>query len=311
MDLLLYLPSRAPGPVPVFLGLNFSGNQTVQPDSGIWLTRSWVRNDSSLGILAHRATDASRGKLAQRWPVPRILSRGYGLATVYCSDIVPDRPKAFDQGVYPLFYGEGQTRPDSAQWGAIAAWAWGLSRALDVLVDHPHVNGQRVALIGHSRLGKTALWAAAQDQRFAMAISNNSGCAGAALFRRGFGENISEINRIAPHWFNDHFPAFGGRERDLPVDQHQLLALLAPRPLYVASGEGDIWSDPKGEYLGAYHASTAYYLYGLPGLRQKEPPEVHQPLRSGIVGYHMRSGKHGVKSYDWTQYLAFADRWLK
>ena len=310
-DLLLYLPARASEPVPTFLGLNFSGNQTVQPDTGIWLTRSWVRNDSSLGISEHVATEASRGGLAHRWPAPRMVSRGYGLATVYCSDIAPDYARAFDQGVYPLFYRSGQTHPDSAEWGAISAWAWGLSRTLDWLGELARVDHRRVAVMGHSRLGKTALWAAAQDQRFAMAISNNSGCAGAALFRRGFGENIWAINDIAPHWFNDYFPQYSQREASLPVDQHQLLALLAPRPLYVASGEGDMWSDPKGEYLGAYYASQAYSLYGMTGLTEPEPPAVNQPQKQTIVGYHMRSGKHGVKAYDWTQYLDFADRWLK
>lgn len=309
IDLLLYLPtgiSRAP----VFLGLNFSGNQTVQPDPAIWLTSSWVRNDSALGISQNRATEGSRGGLRHRWPVRDIVARGYGLATVYCSDLAPDYGNAWQEGVYPLFYPAGQNQPDVRQWGAISAWAWGLSRVLDFFAELPEVDESRVAVLGHSRLGKTALWAGAQDERFALVISNNSGCAGAALFRRRFGETIEAINDIAPHWFNGRFPHYSNREDSLPIDQHQLLALMAPRPLYVASAEQDLWTDPRGEYLGAYHASPAYELYGLPALTRKRSPKVDEPRAEGMVGYHLRSGKHDLTAYDWEQFLAFADRWM-
>lgn len=310
MDLLLYVPVGQLS-VPVFVGLNFSGNQTVQPDPNIWLTQSWVRNDSSLWIFDNFATETSRGSLQHRWPVEEIIRRGYGLATVYCSDIVPDYPSGFDKGVYPLFYESGQTHPDSTQWGAIAAWSWGLRRVLDFFGEIPAVDESRVAVLGHSRLGKVALWAGAQDERFALVTSSNSGCAGATLFRRRFGETVEAINDIAPHWFCDRFPLYNDREDSLPIDQHQLLALLAPRPLYVASAEEDLWTDPHGEYLGAYHASEAYALYGLDGLEKKRSPKVNEPRAEGIVGYHLRSGKHELTSYDWEQFMDFADRRMR
>ncbi len=309
-DLLIYRPKQASGPVPVFLGLNFSGNQTITSDSDIWMPQAWVRNDSSLGIFENQATESSRGGFASRWPVEQILAHGYGLATVYCSDLVPDRPSGFSQGYYPLFYRAGQLKPDSLQWGAIGAWAWGLSQIMDFLETQPSLNSNQVALIGHSRLGKTALLAAALDQRFAMVVSNNSGCAGAALFRRRFGETIDAINDIAPHWFNDRFQTYRHQEDSLPVDQHQFLALIAPRPLYVASADQDLWTDPRGEYLSAYHASEVYELYGFEALNKEKSPKPNQPRNSGRVAYHLRKGKHDLTLYDWEQYLSFADRHL-
>ncbi|MEM9985003.1 MAG: acetylxylan esterase, partial [Bacteroidota bacterium] len=295
----------------IFLGLNFSGNQAIHPDPDIWMPQAWVRNDSSLGISENRATESSRGGFASRWPVETILSRGYGLATVYCSDLVPDYPSGLDEGFYPLFYRPGQTQPDSSAWGAIGAWAWGLSLTLNFLETQTDIRAHQVALIGHSRLGKTALLAGALDQRFAMVISNNSGCAGAALFRRRFGETIDAINDIAPHWFNDRFPSYRHQEDSLPVDQHQFLALIAPRPLYVGSADQDLWADPRGEYLSAYHASAIYRLYGYPALDNKKSPKSNRPLNQGRVAYHLRAGKHDLTLYDWEQYLDFADKHLR
>ncbi len=303
--LLIFLPHSA-GPVPVFLGYNFGGNHSVTDDPGISLPSSWMRNDPEDGITDHKASEAGRGKAASRWQVNEIILRGYGLVTLYYGDIDPDFDDGFRNGVHGLYPG----KRDSTSWGSIAAWAWGLSRVMDWIELNPSIDSKQVVVFGHSRLGKTSLWAGATDKRFAGVISNDSGCGGAALSKRCFGETVGAINRSFPHWFCKNFSKYNEKEASLPFDQHELLALIAPRPLYVASAEEDKWADPRGEFLSCVNASPVYILLGHKGFPATDMPAVNSPVK-GDICYHIRTGGHDVKLYDWQQYLDFADSHLK
>ena len=309
MDVLIYLPPNVK-PAPLFVGLNFYGNQTIVDDPAVRLNKSWARNNEDFGIEKNHATEASRGVRSSRWPVEFIIQNGYGLAAIYYGDIDPDDEGRFDNGIHPHFYNEGQKYPDANEWGSIAAWAWGLSRAMDYFEQDADINKDKVAVMVHSRLGKTSLWAGAADERFALVISNDSGCGGAALSRRRIGETVGRINRVFPHWFCDNFNQYNENEDAIPVDQHELIALMAPRPVYVASAELDRWADPRGEFLSAKLASPVYELFGLDGLPADEMPEVNHPV-AGSIGYHVRTGGHAVMLFDWQQYIKFADKHLK
>lgn len=307
VQVLIYLPNKVEGPAPVFFGLNFGGNHTVHRDPGILLCKSWVENDAGGGVVNNRANDKARSGSRGRWPIDLILDRGYGLVTVYYGDIDPDFDDGFKNGVHRLLHGAEKKQRSPNDCGSIGAWAWGIRMVVSLLVADPDIDAKKIAIMGHSRLGKTALWAGAQDRRIALVVSNNSGCGGAALSRRRFGERLIHINTNFPHWFCENFRGYNEREAELPVDQHMLISLVAPRPVYVASAKEDNWADPRGEFLAAKAAEPVYELFGKEGLGVDEIPKADTPV-GGCIGYHLRGGGHDVTEYDWKQYLDFADR---
>ncbi len=279
MTLVLFVPNKAPKPVPTFLLICNRDPENIDP---------------------------TRKVKSPFWPAERIVARGYGIAAFHNADVDPDKYDEFKNGVHGLFDKPG-ARPADA-WATLASWAWGASRALDYFEADNSVDEKHVAVVGHSRGGKTALWAGAEDPRFAMVCSNDSGCGGAALSRRRYGETVAIINRSFPHWFCNNFKKYNDNEDELPVDQHMLMALIAPRPLCVASAGEDLWADPRGEFLSAVGAGPVYELFGQQGLGTTDMPPLDQPVQKGRISYHIRSGGHNLTEYDWDQYMNFADK---
>ena len=286
LRILVITPNGTGKPSPVFMLHSFSG----------------TRDDG------HDPHPNRPGYLRNGVPLGELLQRGFGFVVVPQSDLTRHNEVEFLKGIHPLFYREHQSFPKSYEWGVISAVAWGGSRAMDYLETDSDVDARRVAIMGHSKMGKTALWTAAQDTRFALVISAQSGCGGAALWKRNFGENMEKMVTRFPYWLCRNAARFARNEDDLPVDQHELLACIAPRPLYVASGVEDLWADPVGEYLSAHHASEVYRLLGKKGLDSPTPPAVGTALTDGDIAYHNRPGGHSVELYDWQKFLEFAER---
>ena len=252
-------------------------------------------------------TDPTRRERHGFWPAEAVVQRGYGIAAIQNGELSPDDKARFTDGVIRLFEGTpAGARPTNA-WGTLAAWAWGASRVMDYLRTDPRIDATRIAVVGHSRGGKAALWAGAEDERFALVIANESGEGGAALSRRHFGETVARITEAFPHWFADNYRSFGGRVDSLPVDQHMLLALIAPRALYVASADEDLWADPRGEFLSLAHSSPVYALFGQPPIGARDMPPLKRPLAVGRRAYHIRKGAHNLTPYDWDRFVDFAD----
>lgn len=307
IHVLLYTPASAKGRVPTFLGLHFNGNWAITDDPGVRLYETWDRKTQA---KVTPAPDTKRGT-SKEWDVPGVLSRGYGVAAIYYGDIEPD----FEAGAGMPFgvraaLGNGDPmarKPD--EWGAIGAWAWGLSRGLDYLLTDRQVDGKRVIAFGQSRLGKTVLWAGAQDQRFAMVVASCSGEGGAALSRRDYGENLDNMTTTYLYQFSQNFHGYYKNWNELPVDAHMLLALLAPRPVLLNTGSEDKWSDPRGEFLAAQAATPVWALFGKKGPAGAEQPPLDQPLLTDLA-FHEHTGRHAILAADWKIFLDFADAQL-
>ena len=308
--LLLYIPQQKQKAYPAFFVYNFAGNHTIYNDPDIIPSDCWSGNLDIIGVKHNKSSEAIRGCRQGRWPLEMILSRGYAIATMCYNDVFPDHINGFEDSVLPLMGINDRDKRDDDAAGAIAAWAWGMGRVMDYFEQDRQIDKEKVMIMGHSRLGKAALWAGAIDQRFKIVYSNNSGCSGAALSRRKFGETVDIITTAFPHWFCKNYRIYKNQEEKLPVDQHELLSLIAPRPVYVASAAEDLWADPKGEYLSAYHAGEVYQLYGYDKLPDSTPPSLNYPLFYR-TGYHIRDGKHEVTAFDWYVYINYADKWLK
>jgi len=289
MLVLVFVPNKATKPVPASVKHSFN-------------------NTKSRDFNAH---PTQPGRLRNGWPLGEFFDRGYAFVAVYQQDLVGHNEVEFLKGIHPLFYKKGQSFPKAHEWGVLSAVAWGAMRAMDYLQTDSDIDHNRVAIMGHSKMGKAALWTAAQDERFALAISAQSGCAGAALWRRRSGETLEKMVTRFPYWLCRNAWKFVNQEDDLPLDQHMLLACIAPRPVYVHSGVEDTWADPRGEYLSAYHASEVYRLFGKKGLTSESSPPVGKAIIESDVGYHIRERGHSIEMYDWQGFLDFADYHLK
>lgn len=286
--IIVFIPNQIEKPAPAFMMMSF---------------------DNPRGS-SFQLSNSRKGHLRNGVPLVKLIDNGYGYISVYHGDLIGHNEVSFGKGIHKLFFRDGQSFPKAHEWGVLGANAWTGMRALDYLETNDRIDAKRIAIMGHSKMGKATLWAAAQDERFALAISAQSGCGGAALWRRKFGETMLKLNRF-PHWLCINARKFNEREDDLPVDQHMLLSLIAPRPVYVASGTADTWADPHGEFQSAKHAGPVYRLLGKKPLSTTKIPSPNQPLLNGDIGYHLRTGGHSVAPYDWEQFIRFANNHLK
>jgi hypothetical protein len=308
IHLLLVIPNKRTKPAPVFVGMNFNGNHTVVKDPTVPLPTVWVPGKEP-AVKDNRATEAGRGKDIDVWALEQTIDRGYAVATFYCGDVDPDRADK-REGIQPHYYKKGQTKAEANEWGTIRAWAWGISRVVDYLVTDKDLDKGKIAVVGHSRLGKTALVAAAYDERIALAIPLQAGCGGTSPSRGKVGESVKRINTSFPHWFDDHFKEFNDAPEKLPFDQHCLIALCAPRPVLLANAEEDQWANPAGQFDVLKAADPVYRLVGASGLDAKEMPP-NNKLVDSTLGYYIRPGKHSMTAGDWKVFCDFADKHLK
>ncbi len=304
MDLLVYVPANASGPVPLLLNLGFSANSSTVADPGVKAGEVWGRDKKKI--------PAAQGMNFGKVNVTRLLDAGFGFATVYYGDIDPDFLGGVPHGVRALYLKPGQTEPAPDEWGSIAAWAWGLSRAMDYLETDKAVDAKRVAIMGVSRLGKTVMWAGAHDPRIALVIASCSGEGGAALSRRNYGETIAHLTEPTryPYQFAANYAKFANKVDQFPVDAHMLVALIAPRPVLLQTGDKDFWSDPKGEFLAAVAAGPVYRLLGKQGLDTDQMPPAGTPILH-TIGYYEHAGGHGTIPSDWDQFMAFMQMHLQ
>ncbi len=303
IHVLMVVPNNHSGPSPVFLGLNFNGNHTVVTDTNVPLADSWMPGGPPK-VVNHRATDAGRGTETHVWELEQSIDRGYAVALFYCGDVESDTTNA-QGGVREIIH----TPPAPDDWGTIAAWAWGMQRAVDYIAKDPDIDPHRIALVGHSRLGKTSILAAAFDERVAMAIPLQAGCGGTAPSRGHIGESVEKINTAFPHWFCDVFKEFNDDPARLPFDQNCLIALCAPRPVLLGAAVEDAWANPEGAFEMLQSADKVYRFVGAEGLSASAMPPVNTLIDSNL-GYFIRPGKHSMTKADWKYFLDFADKHL-
>ena len=277
INLVLFVPNNKTKPVPAFLLINNRGKEN---------------------------TDAARTTKSDFWPAEILIDSGYAIAAFHVSDLAPDDKETFMNGVLQLY--PTQLNADNGM-RAIGAWAWGASRVMDYFEKDADIDSKKIAVVGHSRGGKASLWAAAQDPRFSICVTNCSGNTGAALARRQFGERIKKINTSFPHWFNTNYKKFNDREDALPVDQHMLIALVAPRPVYATNASKDLWADPKGTFLSLKNAEKVYALYGLKSNLPLNPPAINEAIIQSPIAYHNREGEHNLTAFDWVNFIKFAN----
>jgi hypothetical protein len=307
IHMLLVFPNKPKGgPAPVFLGLNFCGNYALVRDPSVSLPTEWIYSHFP-GVKDNHATEAGRGTQTDVWAIEQSIDRGYAVATFYSGDIDPDRPD-FREGIQHYFQKKNE-KTGPHDWGTIAAWAWGLQRAVDYLQTEKAIDRTRIAVVGHSRLGKTALVAGAFDDRIALVIPHQAGCGGTAPSRGKVGESVKQINESFPHWFNGTFKEFNDKPERLPFDQNCLAALVAPRPMLFSNAVDDTWANPSGQFQVLLATDEVYRFLDVEGLGARQMPKPGKLLDSRL-GYYIRPGQHSMTSEDWKIFLDFADNHL-